>query len=256
MPIQRVRSKRAKTNALMADPELRDYIPATESFDRRTVERMLEQFGMIYVKPVNGTFGRGVIRIEKPETSSAYRFQSGERRYEFPSFDGMYRRLLSVKKPRAYLSQQGIHLLKYQGRSFDLRVMVQINPQSVWETTGMIGRVAHPRKIVTNYHAGGTPAPVRTLMAEHLTSEQWPPFEDRLRKLGVSVAAALARRFPRLKEIGIDIAVDESLKPWILEVNTLPDPFLFRRLPDKSVFRKIYAYAVSYGRFKSRKRRA
>ena len=120
----------------------------------------------------------------------------------------------------------------------------------------MIGRVAHPRKIVTNYHAGGTPKSVRTLMTEHLSPGQWPPFEARLRKLGVSVAEALTRKFPRLKEIGIDVAVDEDHKLWILEVNTLPDPFLFKKLPDKKVFRKIYAYAVSYGRFKPRKRKA
>jgi Glutathione synthase/Ribosomal protein S6 modification enzyme (glutaminyl transferase) len=256
MSIQRVRSKRAKTNVLLADPELRTYIPATEGFDRRTVERMLEKYEMIYVKPVDGTFGRGVIRIEKPGSSSVYRFQSGETRYEFPTFNELYRKLMAVKKPKPYLSQQGIHLLRYQERRFDLRVMVQKNPQSAWETTGMIGRVAHPRKIVTNYHAGGTPKPVETLMSAHLKPGQWPSFEARLRRLGVTVAAALERKFPRLKEIGIDVAIDEDLQLWILEVNTLPDPFLFKRLPDKSVFRKMYAYAVAYGRFKPRRRKA
>jgi len=255
MSIQRVRSKRAKTNVLLADPELKGYVPDTDGFDRQTVEKMLEKYGMIYVKPVNGTFGRGVIRVDKTDSSSVYRFQSGEKRYEFPTFDELYSKLLSVKKPKPYLSQQGIHLLKHRGRRFDLRVMVQKNPQASWETTGMIGRVAHPRKIVTNYHAGGTPKSVETLMSGHLTLKQRSSFEARLRKLGVSVAEALERKFPRLKEIGIDIAVDENHKPWILEVNTLPDPYLFKKLSDKSVFRKVYAYAVAYGRFKRRKRK-
>jgi len=254
MSIQRVLSKRAKTDVLLADPVLKDYVPRTEGFDSPTVERMLDDYGMIYVKPVNGTFGRGVIRIEKTP-SAIYRFQSGEKKYEFATFRDLYRKLLVVKRPRSYLSQQGIHLLKYHGRRFDLRIMVQKNPQSAWETTGLIGRVAHPRKIVTNYHAGGTPKPVRMLMSNHLGQESWSAFEARLRKLGVSVAKALERKFPRLKEIGIDVAVDENRKPWILEVNTMPDPFLFKKLPEKAVFRKIYAYAVAYGRFKRRKRK-
>lgn len=256
MSIQRVQSKWAKTNILLADPNLREFVPATRSFKRSTVEQMLEQFGMIYVKPVNGTFGNGVIRLEKNnEAARSYFFQSGEMKYSFTTFDDMYEKLLTVKKNKPYLAQQGIHLLKYFGRRFDLRVMVQINPHSRWETTGMIGRLAHPRKVVTNYHAGGTPMPVTTLMKPSLTNEKWKLYEARLRRLGEDIAIALHKHYPRLKEIGVDVAVDDNLKPWILEVNTLPDPFLFKKLPDLSVFRKIHAYAVAYGRFRVRKRK-
>jgi len=136
-----------------------------------------------------------------------------------------------------------------------LRVMVQMNPRSRWESTGIIGRVAHPRKIVTNYHAGGTPMPFSRLLSGYLNAGQRNDYENRLRKLGVSVAEALNQRYPRLKEIGLDVAIDESLRPWILEVNTFPDPYIFRKLPDRSVFRKIYSYANAYGRFKPRKRK-
>jgi len=257
MSIQRVRSKQAKTDVLLADPELRSYIPATERFDRSTVQRMLDRYGMIYAKPVNGTFGSGVIRIERDLSDSLpYRFQSGETRRDFEGFDDMFGQLLLAKKKKAYLAQQGIELLKHRGRRFDLRIMVQKNPQRKWEATGMIGRVAHPRKIVTNYHAGGTPLPVPKLLSGYLSGDRLRAYERRLRKLGVSVAEALEKKYPGLKEIGIDVAVDQAMKPWILEVNTLPDPFLFRKLPDRSVFRTIYAYAVAYGRFKTRKRRA
>ena len=173
MSIQRVYSKRAKTDTLLADTYLQEFVPDTRSFSERNVRDMLRQYGMIYVKPVKGTFGNGVIRVENlTGGAEPYVFQSGERKYRYDTFERMYDKLLTVKKSRAYLSQQGIHLLKYDNRRFDFRVMVQKNPLDKWETTGIIGRLSHPRRIVTNYHSGGTPLPVERLLAPTLTSDQ------------------------------------------------------------------------------------
>jgi hypothetical protein len=256
MSIQRVRSKWAKTEALHENTDIQPFIPDTRKFNRHSTEEMLDRFGMIYVKPVHGTFGRGVIRVEKRNRRHyPYWFQSGERKYRYRSFEDMYRKLLDVKRSKPYLVQQGIELLTYRGRRFDLRVMVQKNLQAQWKTTGLIGRLAHPRKIVTNYHSGGTPMRVEKLLAGQLPKREMKGFLSRIRKLGRDSATALEKKFPRLKEIGVDVAIDSQHKPWILEVNTLPDPYLFRKLPDKSVFRRIYRYAQAYGRFAKRRSR-
>ncbi|UUZ90327.1 YheC/YheD family protein [Paenibacillus sp. P25] len=44
------------------------------------------------------------------------------------------------------------------------------------------------------------------------------------------------------------MAIDQKLYPWILEVNTWPDPWIFRKLKDKRIFRRIYRYSKAYGR--------
>jgi hypothetical protein len=136
--------------------------------------------------------------------------------------------------------QKAIELLEYDSRPFDVRVMVQRRGASLWEVTGIIGRVAHPAKIVTNYHNGGTPLPVERLLAPHIpgTGER-TAYVDSLHRLGRRIAAYMQTGFRWVDAIGIDFAVDRELRPWVLEVNTLPDMNIFRTLPDKSVFRRM-----------------
>lgn len=233
---------------------LRQYMPSTKLFSRSAVQSMLEEFGMVYVKPISGTFGKGVIRVERTTVPAlGYRYQLGTTIHFYSTFEQLYQQLVRQKKKRKYIVQKGIHLLKHQKRRFDIRVMVQKNLRNEWEATGIIGRLAHPAKIVTNYHSGGTPMALERLMTDHATPAELAAFKNRLRKLSVTIANQLQSAYPNLKEIGVDIAIDPRLHPWILEVNTLPDAFIFRKLPDQSVFQKVYRYAVAYGRFKSKR---
>lgn len=249
--ITRVTSKLRKTAALLRDESLRAYVPITARMNRHTLRNMLDTHRMVYVKPNVGTFGNGVIRVEKRnQGKDAYWFQSGAKARSFRSFDAMFAALSQAKARRPYLVQKGIHLLKHNGRRFDLRVMVQHNLQQRWETTGIIGRLAHPKKIVTNYHNGGTPMKAETLLGSHMPAARRTRMMSRLKQLGLSTARQMSRSFPGVKEIGLDVALDHTLHPWILEVNTNPDPYIFRVLKDKSMFRKVIRYAKAYGRIR------
>jgi glutathione synthase/RimK-type ligase-like ATP-grasp enzyme len=236
-----VHSKWAKTQALASDAAVRVYVPATRTLTAASLEEMLRTYRMVYVKPNIGSFGNGVIRVEwRPNADKPYQYQLGLQQRSFDTAEELGRSLLAATGHRKYLIQQGIQLLTYRKHRFDIRVMVQRTPHDTWETTGVIGRVADPRKIVTNVHNGGTLKPVETLVGSYLSSERLQQFIRELRSLGVKVGRALQRRYPGLKELGIDVAVDQNNRPWILEVNTAPDPYIFRKLRDKSVYRKVY----------------
>ncbi|ANE48622.1 endospore coat-associated protein [Paenibacillus swuensis] len=247
--IQRVHSKWNKTRILLVKKGLKNYVPDTRKLSRATLETMLNLYQMVYVKPDHGTYGKGVMRVEKELTNQGvrYAYQAGETRRGFTTLDSLYASLQSKKTKRIYLIQKGIHLLKYNKRRFDIRIMVQINPQGRWESTAWIGRVAAPRKIVTNYHSGGTPTAVETLLKHYMSPSDIKAFHQKLNRLGVDTARQFARKYPRVKEIGLDIALDRKFHPWILEVNTKPDPYIFRKLKDKSIARKVYRYAKAYG---------
>lgn len=245
-----VSSKIGKTMAVVSDESLRKYVPSTKRMTSITLQEMLDQYKMVYVKPNVGMFGNGVIRIELTgeEEEKPYFYQSGVTIKKFKTFAEMYVSLLKETKKRPYLVQRGIHLLTYKGNRFDLRVMVQQSPARRWETTGVIGRVAHPSKIVTNFHNGGTLKSVDTLLQKYLPPSERKGYVKQLHVIGVQIAKAINSRYRGVKEIGVDVALDKDLHPWVLEVNTSPDPYIFQRLSDKRIFAKIRRYARAYGR--------
>ncbi|MHA7964918.1 YheC/YheD family protein [Paenibacillus sp. CAU 1782] len=253
MSIRRVRSKWAKTKVLMKSPRLAPSIPLTKVFNRDSLRSLLQNYEMVYVKPMSGTFGKGVIRVESTHDSS-FRYQTGTNEQNASSFDELYRGLRRITGTRKYLVQQGIHLLKHRKRRFDLRVMVQRNPRGSWETTGVIGRLSHPDKIVTNYHNGGTMMSFQQLMSGHLSKGEMTGYLSKLQTLGVAIGKQLSTAYPGLKELGVDVAIDTGLRPWVLEVNTKPHPYIFNKLSDKSMHRKIVSYAKAYGGIKRRSR--
>ncbi|WP_164779496.1 YheC/YheD family protein [Paenibacillus kobensis] len=240
-------SKWMKTAALLKDKVLSDYVPETVHMSKVSLRTLLKKYKMVYIKPDVGSYGIGVMRVERTELG--YQYQIQERIYTFKNYDDMYQSIQKNTGKKKHLVQEGIHLLKHKGRRFDLRIMTQYAPDCRWETTGIIGRVAAKNKIVTNYHSGGTIVTANRLLAGY-TSD----VKNQLRALsilGENVGKAMQKAFPGVYVVGLDIAIDQSLRPRILEVNTSPDPNIFKEHPKKSVFKKIMRFADLYPKSKT-----
>ena len=184
---------------------------------------------------------------------TTYELRYGTEERHFHSLDELDLALTKRIQKRDYIIQQGIPLMKHDDLPFDLRVLTQKNLQRNWETTGILGRVAAPGKIITNIHGGGRLATFDEVVRPHFDQNRFHQLRSELYRLGIHTAVQLQKSFPRLKEIGIDIALDEEGRPWILEVNTLPGIYAFGLLPDKETYRKIKRYARAYGRLPSKK---
>jgi len=247
-----VHNKWRKTKVLEGDIAIRGYMPETRLFHAKSLRTMLDKYGMVYVKPVVGSLGHGVMKVEKltakRERRVRYAFQLEERRREFAGYKEALQALMRETGGRPYLVQKGIKLLKYKGRPFDIRLMVQRTPKGGWEATGTVGRAAHPRKIVTNGSQGGTIYPTTYLLKPHGAPKEVAAALKRMEAVGLNTVRRLHKAYPVIREIGIDYGVDAELKPWILEVNTSPDPCPFALLKDESILRKIVRYGKSYGR--------
>ncbi|MCY9589473.1 hypothetical protein PC41400_11250 [Paenibacillus chitinolyticus] len=233
-------SKSLQTNELLSGN-----VPETKIYSESMLKTMLNKYSMVYVKPNRGTGGKGIFRVEKLGAGS-YKYQINTMTKTFESFDSMAKSINIKTKSEKYAIQHGIHLMKHKNRLFDLRIMVQKNPNGKWETTGVIGRLGHPKKIVTNVCKGGSSKPIEVLLKDHVTNI--PEYKKWLENLGYRAAKQLNKTFPRIKELGLDVGIDCKLHPWILEANPQPAIYGFKTLKDKSIYQKICRYQKAYGR--------
>ncbi|HEY2491512.1 MAG TPA: YheC/YheD family protein [Paenibacillus sp.] len=267
MAIQRVSSKWEKTKVLLQNEEISGYIPLTYKYNWDALDSMLKVYPMVYIKPDQGTYGNGVMRIEQLPDQDHVPCEQIPIKYKyllyydttveiFPSLEPLHTYITSHIRKHTYLIQQGIVSLQYNNRSFDLRVLTQKSPNHRWASTGILGRVAAPNKVVTNHHNGGSVYMMDILLSNYMNRMEVFKFERSLHSLGTEVAVQLEKKYPRIKELGLDVAIDSNLKPWILEVNTLPALIPFKKfIPDKHIYKRIHRYALSYGRYSSKKRR-
>lgn len=230
---------------------LRSHVPETELFSRAALAQLLKRYGMVYIKPLRGSHGRGVIRIDIDAkngqegvrgTIPAYSVHIGATVRKQLSSDALWQAIRPYTDKEPYLIQQGIRLLQYDGRPFDLRVVTQLDRNRDWRLTGMLARVAHSGKAVTNGSQGATIHTFDTALAPYGSAPARRRLKADLQTLGLRTAQALKRSFPFLQEIGFDIALDSRLHPWILEANSRPEAIPFRKLADPTMYRRILQF--------------
>ncbi|WP_053362715.1 YheC/YheD family protein [Bacillus sp. FJAT-27251] len=254
---EKLASKWQKTKVLKKNFEIKDYLPETKWLNKKNLKSMLQKHQAVFVKPSRGTGGVGVIKVETGEDRDEriYTYHHIKKTKTFKTIGKLYFSLkkkidkIQTKSKRGqgrYMIQQGVPLLKYENRSFDIRVIVQLNKKTKkWESAGMLARVAHPAKIVTNYSSSGTPMKYEQVMASFLSKEEIPVYKEQLENLVVKMANELSAQCNQLQILGFDIGYDENIKPWLIEVNLEPR-FKSFKITDMETYEKIESNFTGY----------
>ncbi|MFF2091633.1 YheC/YheD family protein [Paenibacillus sp. NPDC058174] len=233
-------SKWRKTILLRRKKSLRRFIPPTRLYSGKALTAMLAQYRLVYVKPLRGSHGDGIMRIER--IGSRYLLHHGTAIKRGLTLEKLLRVVRKRTGRRPYLMQRGIAMLRHRGRIFDLRVVAQLDRSRSWQITGMLARVAKQGRAVTNGAQGASIHPVDSVLAAYAGSASRARTRATLHRFCLSAALELRRNFPFLTELGFDIALDSKLHPWVLEVNVRPEAIPFTRLPDKTMYRRILRY--------------
>ena len=208
---------------LAKEPKIKHMLPETHRFHRNRLRKMLSQYPILYLKPTNGSLGKGIIRLIRRPYQIFYQSSTanGTVTLTFRSVRECIKTIADRIGRQSYLIQRGLHLATFGGRQLDFRVLAQKNNLGIWSITSMVARIANNHHIVSNLASGGT---IRR--ASEVINELNIPGKPTIRQLK-QTALTITQTFEKLTkghfaELGIDLALDKNGKIWLIELNSKP----------------------------------
>ncbi|WP_442599048.1 YheC/YheD family endospore coat-associated protein [Neobacillus sp. D3-1R] len=214
-------------DVLFTEEHLRAFIPSTKLYSKKNLEDMLDQHDTLFIKPIHGSQGRNIIRLEKEGFSSysiqfSY-FKEKQNSLHITNLDELHVTLLPFIKKSSYLIQQGIPFIQHQNRFIDFRVLCHKNNQDIWNVTSSVARLSADKQFVSNIARGGEtmkPLKALSLFFDRKTAKQQMVL---MKELAVEFASIMGQNSEGLTgELGIDIGIDKEGHPWLIEINSKP----------------------------------
>jgi glutathione synthase/RimK-type ligase-like ATP-grasp enzyme len=231
----------------------KSHLPSTRMYEKpEDALSMLKKFPTVYLKPINGTGGRGILRIDR-QNDETYLLQGRNHSRAIVQPKRVARASLPSalrnwdKHGDKYIVQQGLNIKLPNGRIHDYRMLVQKNGSGNWEVTGCAGRVGPARSITSNLHGGGRAASMNALLRQWVGSESSiSEIRETSEKFGVAVAKHLESTYGALCELALDLAIDRNGRVWLLEVNPKPSREVFIRAGEREAYRKAIVRPIEY----------
>jgi len=229
--------------------ETKRFIPVTQQLTSPgELEMMLRRCPIIFLKPVRGKAGKGIMRIERRPSQIAYplyrlTIQNNKQTQQslHTSIAALWNKIQSFRiLQEDYIMQQGIDLVRYKDRPYDLRVLIQKVSKNEWSVTGIGARLAGASSITTHVPRGGSIEDPEKL----LTSTFGPLRAKQILIKAKQTALFLARHIEKksghmLGEMSMDLGISTTGRPWFFEANSKPMKFDEPHIRNKSLERLI-----------------
>ncbi|AZK48116.1 YheC/YheD family protein [Paenibacillus lentus] len=237
---------------LSRKPRFKPHLPETVIFQNMSdVYKIMSSHPSVYIKPMQGTGGRGILRVDRVGPES-YLLQGRKLNRDIIPAQKVHKTklesyLMKWKAKKRYLVQQGIEIRLSDGRVHDYRMLVQKNGSGRWEVTGCAGRVGPPRSVTSNLHGGGHAVPMDTLLQQYADiDENRAEIRRTAENLSLDIAEMLETTYGALCELALDLAIDPSGNVYVLEVNPKPAREVFIQSGDTDAYRTAILRPLEY----------
>jgi glutathione synthase/RimK-type ligase-like ATP-grasp enzyme len=234
--------------------DLNHHIPYTLLYHSpQDVLDMLERFQKIYIKPVSGLQGRGIVRISMENELFIFKYHENRVICKVTLKDlGKVREYIQKRFVHGrYLIQQAIELLEYEGGIIDFRCVVQKNQSNAWVCMAIIGRYGAKDSIVSNISSGGAAFPVEEMLGKVIatSAENIFDWKKKIETLAIDVCNTLDKYGINCGTLGLDIGIDTLGRLWLIEINNRdPDPTIALDVHDEQLYHTLKTGPLFYAK--------
>lgn len=230
---------------LQGAQETSRYLPYTEVLRQEgQIGRMLRRHKLVYVKPIDGKAGDGIIQIRAEGKGYVVTLQNKGKRTHTRVATRQDAAALAYKavNNRPYLLQQGIYLATFGGRQFDLRLLLQKDRRGHWRVTGMGARIADSDGITTHVPNGGRIEKAGVVLQTAFGKTRAEQLEEKVKAMALTLAAAIEQQSKGdgyIGEMSMDIGVTADSNLYFFEANAKPMKFDEPYIRAKSLIRLL-----------------
>ena len=242
---------------LQQDERAVEYLPETHQFSSFSViERMLSNYGNVYVKPANGSLGLGIHQILYDKHNGYYycRYRDYEginKLTRFESLEKLMKKVFYKRNLSQMIVQQGISLLRSEKRLIDFRVHTNKDEYGQWQVAAIAAKIAGQGSVTTHVNNGGVVKSLDELFEDRTERELC---EKKLSEASLLLSSILEKNMEGIiGEIGFDLGIDKSGKVWLFEANSKPGRSIFKHPKLKNFDLLTRKLSLSFGIFLAEK---
>lgn len=215
-------------DALKKDEFLINHLPETiVCAGSSDIEHFLSKHHEIFIKPLSGMKGIGIIIVSLQNGLIKCRYmEKGKAVERDVANPGQVFDMLQDfgRRKRQYILQNSVPRMKYQGSPFCFRVMVCKNGNGQWLVPAIFTKAATGDSFLTNHASGARFVSLKNLFNDISDKVRYKKSDciQLLVDLGLKTAQVLDSKYSPLGVLGLDIILDRSGKPWLIEANGNP----------------------------------
>ncbi|WP_158175797.1 YheC/YheD family endospore coat-associated protein [Heyndrickxia camelliae] len=205
--------------------QLQAFLPSTTLYEHSTFLEWLDKYKDLFIKPVNGSQGRGIIHayhqyneilIERTNSSHQIKLQ-------YTSAKEAASDIRKWVKGKSFIIQETLPLIQLENRKIDFRFLCHKMNAVDWTITSVVGRMSGDDQFVSNIAQGGNLLRPMELLIQCFPGKKAALTYQLMKDLALEVSKVVEISFEEsFVELGIDIGVDSEGNPWLIEVNAKP----------------------------------